>query len=311
MSTKALACLGIVVVTFTIALTSYAQPRGSKNEEPKSAPADTKRDNDVAAIEKAAQAFVTAFNKGDAKTIAALWTELGEYEADGVVNVGQTEIEKTYTAHFKDSSKGTIEIDIRSIRFPSRNSAIEEGFSRFTPDGPGLPVSSLYTAHHVREDGVWKITSVREFGAGEDRLGDVAFLLGQWEGGMKEQTLSMSFERDGTSQFIMGKFIRKNDGKVVATGSMKIGLDGQRGQLRSWHFDDDGGHGQCLWLRDGKQWVLDAIGVLADGTETGAVNLLTRVSNDELTWRSIDRVVGGEPLPDTLPVKLKRVATKK
>ena len=92
---------------------------------------------------------------------------------------------------------------------------------------------------------------------------------------------------------------------------MKIGLDGQRGQIRSWHFDEDGGHGQCLWIRDGKTWVLDAIGALPDGTETGAVNMLSRLSNDELTWRSIDRVVGGKALPDTMPVKLTRVRDKK
>jgi len=30
---------------------------------------------------------------------------------------------------------------------------------------------------------------------------------------------------------------------------MRIGYDPQRGGLRSWHFDADGGHGQSLtWL---------------------------------------------------------------
>jgi uncharacterized protein (TIGR02246 family) len=312
MNTKTLAGVVVVIVAVaTIALTGQAQPK-PKADEPKSAPAVKNRDNDVAAIQKTALAFADAFNKKDAKAIAALWTELGENEeADGETAVGQAEIEKTFAAYFKDSPKGKIEVDIRSIRFPSRDSAIEEGFTRFTPDGPGLPVSALYTTTHVREDGVWKVVSSREYGAGQDRLGDLAFLIGQWEGGPKGQVMSMTFEKDGTSQFIIGKFTRTTDGKPVTSGTIKIGLDGQRGQIRSWHFDVDGGHGQCLWLRDGNQWVMDALGVLADGTETAGINLLTRLSNDELTWRSIDRVVGGEALPNTLPVKLTRVATKK
>jgi hypothetical protein len=77
-----------------------------------------------------------------------------------------------------------------------------------------------------------------------------------------------------------------------------IGLDPQRGQLRSWNFDDEGGHGQALWFRDGQAWVQDAIGVLPDGTPTTATNILTRVNADEFTWRSVERMVAGERVPD-------------
>jgi uncharacterized protein (TIGR02246 family) len=315
MRARTTACLVVALAAVVaVALTGRAQPRGSKADEPKApaAAGDKKRDADIAAIQKAADDFTAAFNKGDAKAVAALWTEAGEsHEADGDVLVGQAEIEKSYTAHFKEGPKGTIEVDIRSIRFPSRDTAIEEGLLRFTPDGPGLPTSSMYTVSHVREDGVWKIAYSQEWGAGEDRIGDLAFLIGKWQGGPKGQSMLLTFERDGDSQFIVGKFSRKADGKPVTAGTMRIGLDGQRGQIRSWHFDDDGGHGQCLWLRDGNNWVLDAIGVLADGTETGAVNILSRLSHDELTWRSIDRVAGDDALPDTVPVKLTRVRDKK
>jgi uncharacterized protein (TIGR02246 family) len=315
MRTKATACVVVAsVAVAAIAFTGNAQQRGAKTDEPKSAaPAgDEKRDADVAAIQKTAEEFTAAFNKGDAKAIAEMWTDMGEsHEANGEVLVGPAEIEKAYAAHFKDSPKGTIEVDIRSIRFPSRNTAIEEGLLRFTPDGPGLPTSSMYTVSHVREDGVWKVAYSREWGVGQDRLGDLAFLIGKWEGGPKGQSMAVSFEKAGDGPFILGKFIRTIDGKLAATGTMKIGLDGQRGQIRSWHFDNDGGHGQCLWLRDGINWVLDAIGEQADGAEMAAVNILSRLSNDELTWRSIDRVVGGQPLPDTVPVKLTRIKERK
>lgn len=87
---------------------------------------------------------------------------------------------------------------------------------------------------------------------------------------------------------------------------MRIGLDPQSGQLRSWHFDADGGHGQALWHRDGNRWVMDAVGVLGDGSPTTAVNLLGRVGADDITWQSIDRVLGEQSLPNTAPIKLTR-----
>ena len=122
--------------------------------------------------------------------------------------------------------------------------------------------------------------------------------------------MKVIFAKDGDSQFISGKFSKKVEGKFVSAGSIRIGFDAQRGQIRSWHFDNDGGHGESLWLRDGDHWVLDAIGLLSDGTETAAVNLLGRLNNNELTWRSIDRVVGENALPDTMPIRLARVAKR-
>ena len=44
--------------------------------------------------------------------------------------------------------------------------------------------------------------------------------------------MSLSFEKDGDNPFILGKFSRKADGKVVAGGTIKIGLDSQRDQIR-------------------------------------------------------------------------------
>jgi uncharacterized protein (TIGR02246 family) len=287
--------------------------QGSLRIEGAEPTADAKKDRetDAAAIRKSAQEYADQFAKGDAKSLAGLWTDNGEcHDADGTSIVGRAEIEKAFAAHFKDGGKAKIDVDIRSIRFPSRDTAIEEGFIRVTPDGPGLPSSTMYTASHVRENGQWKLAYSREWGAGQDRLGDLAFLIGEWEGGPKGAEIVASFVKDGESQFILGQFKKKSDGKLAQVGTVKIGLDAQRGQIRSWHFDNDGGHGQCLWIRDGDHWVLDAIGVLADGTESDSVNLLGRLSNDEISWRSIDRVVGGKALPDTTPIKLTRVRKK-
>ena len=303
---RLLLAVGLVAILPVAVMLAGGQPKKSTTASPEGA-ADKERDPDRDAIRQSAREYSQAFAKGDAKALANLWTANGEYQEDGGSALrGRDEIEKAFAELFKNRKPGKVEVDIYAIRFPSRDCAIEEGFLRVTPD-LGLPSSSLYQALHVREDGKWKIAASREWGAGQDRLGDLAFLIGKWEGGSKGQSMSLSFEKDGDSPFILGKFTRKSDGKTVATGTMRIGLDPQRGQIRSWHFDSDGGQGQCLWLRDGNRWVVDAAGSTVDGIETAAVNVLARLNADEILWRSIDRVVGGEPLPDTTPVKLTRV----
>ena len=74
----------------------------------------------------------------------------------------------------------------------------------------------------------------------QDRLGDLGFLIGRWEGGPKGEEVSLSFTKDPDGPFIDGKFTRRVGGKPGPTGTIRIGLDGERGQIRSWHFDADG-----------------------------------------------------------------------
>jgi len=290
-----------------------AGPPAGKSSAEQATPANEDREADREAIRKAGEAFAAAFEKGDPKAVAALWTDAAEYVAeDGVTLRQRAEIEKAFTEAFKKGgSSAKVEVDVRSIRFPSRDMAIEEGFLRHIPNGPGLPSSSRYQTVLVREDGKWLIAHSREWAAHQDRLGDLGFLIGRWEGGPKGEEVGLLFTKDPDGPFINGKFTRRVGGKAGPTGTIRIGLDTERGQIRSWHFDADGGQGQCLWMRDGDKWMLDAVGVTGNGTITGSVNVLSRLGPDEIVWRSIDRVVGGEPLPDTTPVKLVRVRDSK
>jgi hypothetical protein len=150
-----------------------------------------------------------------------------------------------------------------------------------------------------------------EWGAAQDRLEDLDWLIGQWKTTTPGQDVTLTFTRDERNPAIVARFVRRAGDKVESAGTMRVAFDPQTGMLRSWHFDEDGGHGQSVWVRDGSRWVLDSVGVLGNGAETASVNLLGRVNNDEITWQSIDRVVGGQALPDTAPVKLTRVPAAK
>ncbi len=78
---------------------------------------------------------MAAFNKGDAKAIAALWTEDGEYIDDtGRSFVGRDAIEKGYAEFFAANPNAKIQISIDSLRLLSSDTAIEDG--RAVADSP-------------------------------------------------------------------------------------------------------------------------------------------------------------------------------
>ena len=71
-----------------------------------------------------------------------------------------------------------------------------------------------------------------------------------------------------------------------------IGVDPSTGQITSWSFASDGGHAMASWAPHESGWIVESAGVMADGTETNATNILSRVDNGTLLWKSGDRVVG-------------------
>ena len=45
----------------------------------------------------------------------------------------------------------------------------------------------------------------------------------------------------------------------------------------------------------------------ADGTETHAINMLTKLDDNAYSWQSVGRSAAGQALPDTGEIILKRV----
>lgn len=275
---------------------------------------DDDRSADRAAIMKSAQDFAQAFGKKDAKAIAAQWTDNGEMEEDsGQMIRGRAEIEKAYAQFFKEKPNVTADVRVDSVRFLAKDIAVEEGLVLIGGKGKEMPGSSLYSVIHVRDGGTWKIAYSREWGGDLDRIADIEWLVGTWQGGGKGDDMTITYAKDKDKPALHGTFSTKADGKVVTSGTFRIAFDPQRGQLHSWNFDDLGGHGQALWLRDGDRWVMDSIGVLPDGSNSASVNIMHRLNNNEVVWQSIDRVVNGMrvgsglELPDTQPIRLKRV----
>jgi uncharacterized protein (TIGR02246 family) len=276
------------------------------------APAATRDDAAREAIEKSARDFAAAFNHGDAAAIAAMWTMNGECrDAGGQTLVGRPAIEKAYADFFKAHSGAKIDVLVKSVRFPADDLAVEEGLLRQSGVAKEMPATTSYVAVHVREKGNWLIALSSEGGVGQDRLEDLDWLLGQWTTKVKDDIVRLSFLRDPKKALIHATFARTGPGKETVSGTIRIALDPETGLLRSWGFEDDGAHSQALWFNDGKSWILDTRGVLADGAPTAARIMLQRVSPDVITWRAIDRILGDRPMPDTVPMRLIRVETIK
>ena len=309
-------CLGTVPLVVVLALGYSAGQEKQATQTGKQATAKGGgRQADEEAIRKQARDFVQAFAKGDAKAIAAQWTENAIYRGErGEIVRGRAAIEKEYADFFKEHPKCQVELRIESITFLSRDSAMEDGILQLRHACADLPTSTRYTAMHVREDGQWRTSMCSESGASEDKLHDLDWLVGKWTAKSDDFEVTMSFDWNEKRSAIVGQHNTKDSGGFVSSGHQRIALDPSTGQLRSWMFSDDGGHGTGFWARDGNRWVIHASSVLPAGSSGSATNILSRVNNDEFLWRSVDRTTvleGGFPesLPDTLPIKLIRVKT--
>ena len=92
------------------------------------------------AIQAATAAFVKAYNAGDARAIAALFTEDAEsIDEDGTLVQGKQAIGDSFAQTFAATPGGKMEIRTKSLRFLSPDVAKEEGRCTITPAGAGGP----------------------------------------------------------------------------------------------------------------------------------------------------------------------------
>jgi uncharacterized protein (TIGR02246 family) len=268
------------------------------------------RKADRAGIQMQREAFLKAFESGDAERVASFWTAEGELVGDdGGVYRGRAAIEKAYRELFSPKVKRRAEIQSESLRFPSKDTAIEEGRFKMRM-GNAEPTTSRYSILHVREGGKWLMAVVRELPAETVSLRDLEWLIGAWVSKGEDTEVHTTYEWMWDKSFIRVQFtIRQKDRTL--RGFQMIGKDEASGELRSWTFESEGGFGEATWSRDGKKWVLDAAGCLSNGRTLAATNILIPLDQDSFTWQSIKRSIGGEEVDDLPPVKVTRVKQRK
>jgi len=279
----------------------------AKPEKVAAEAAEPKRAEDEAAVRKATADFIKVVEKGDAKAVAASWTEAGEYIDDGGTTLrGRAAIEASYAKAFAKKKNVKVEITIESIRFPSKDTAIEEGYAKSYKGNSEHPTTSRYSVLHVREGGRWLMAVLREWADEGDSPRDLDWLIGTWQAKTEDAEIRSTYQWDAKKNSIRGRFTIKGKDRTVTVTQVLL-KDPRDGQLHSWLFDDDGGFGDGAWTRDGKRWVIAAAGVQPDGGELTATNILTPVDRDTFTWQSTERTLDGEELANIPPVKVTRV----
>jgi uncharacterized protein (TIGR02246 family) len=271
---------------------------------------------EVAAIRAGSEAFVTAFNRGDAKAIAALWTEGGEYVDDsGSVFVGRDAIEKVYAELFAANPGGKIEIMIDSIRVVGSNTAIEEGRASALIATGSDSGSTSYTVVHSKEGGKWLMASVRDASvdppADASSAADLDWLLGEWtaeEEGVETKSVCR-WVAEG--RFLERAYTTTQVDGSTSSGVQMIGWNPIAGHVQSWNFSPDGGHAAGIWIPQPDGWTAQLNGQTGDGELTMSINVLRRLDDNAYVWQSIHRSVGGVALPDTGEVIWKRQPVKR
>jgi uncharacterized protein (TIGR02246 family) len=296
--------------------TTAADPAATNSAPSPFAPEALQASADEKAIRATAEAFVKAFNAADVKAIGALWAPDAEYtDESGQSFQGRAAIEQVYADVFKQHLGAMMTVKIGSIRFLGPDVALEKGVARVKSPGGLADTAARYTVVHAKRNGQWTMVSDRDVpyapASNDDYLKDLEWLIGDWRPQAKELPLRLHFEWMAQRNFIKNTFTVTKDDQTTMTGGQIIGWNPKLGHIVSWHFDAQGGFGEDVWTKDGSNWVMEATGVLRDGSESTSVNIATPIDANSFTWQSIKRTLDGVSLPDTPPVKIVRVRTGK
>lgn len=294
---------------FTLALTVplLATAAAAEQADPPAPPAAAApapaRAADEAAIRAVDEAFVKAFNAGDAGALAATYTEDAEgIDEDGNAAEGRDAVAARFAAGFEASPGARIAVHTETLKFLGPDTALTRGRAEITPAGGGAAEPSRFTVVFVRRDGRWLQASARdEHDPGaphSERLKALEWLVGDWVSESADAVVHTTCAWADNKSYLLRSFTVQWHGKPALTGQQRIGWDPLARQFRSWVFDSDGGFGAGEVSHDGDRWLIKAHGVRSDGRPASVTHVITRVNQDMIRWRAVDRAVAGRAAPD-------------
>jgi hypothetical protein len=195
--------------------------------------------------------------------------------------------------------------------FVSPEVAIEDGVTEvFSADG-GPSSRARYTIVHVKKDGQWHLSSVRDAAyspaTNYEHLRGLEWLIGDWaEDGEKGDVARLSFAWAHHQNFVVSSFATAFKSIILGGGTQWIGWDPAGKKVRSWSFENSGAFGEGSWSKDGFKWTIKTTAMLPDGQKASATTVFTRIDAYTITLSSKDRMLDGKEMPDGKEVKLKR-----
>jgi hypothetical protein len=165
---------------------------------------------------------------------------------------------------------------------------------------------------HVKKDGKWLVSSVRDAAvvssSNADNLRGLDWLLGDWAGETGTGEVEhISVDTSENQGFLVAALRTTTRNVTVAGATVWIGWDPMGKRIRSWIFDATGGYGEGSWSADGKKWTVKTNSILQDGKKGTATYVLTSIDPDTISLQANTRSEDGKPIPDVKEFKLRRV----
>ena len=279
---------------------------------PSAASAPAGEPADLAQIAAVGEAYAKAFDKGDAKAVAAFWTPEGVYvDQTGKVFKGRSAIEAVFKPFFAENKGMKLRIDSDSLNFPAPGTAIEDGSTAIIFADGTPPERGHFTNVFVKEDGKWLLASVREMEFVPPRNGKnlegLSWAIGEWVADSDGKEIGhSSFEWSPDGNFIISNHAVTLRDELLTKRTQYIAWDPSTSQIRSWNFESDGGFGEGVWSAEKDKVSVQTKSTLADGKKLAATNIITHNDDGSISWQSTARTLDGKPLPDTEKVKIKR-----
>jgi uncharacterized protein (TIGR02246 family) len=262
----------------------------------------------MAVAEKLNVAYTAAFNKGDARALAAMYAEDAEYtDVAGERVTGRAAVEESLKKTFAAKKGLQLEATIESARYLTPDVLLEKGISR-TND-----LTTRYVCNYVRKDGNWLISELSEItqppvDAAAEALADLSWLAGTWKDNTPGMDVSTEVAWTKNGHFLRRSFTVRRENEDAVEGTEIIGYDPVTNQIRSWLFDSEGGFGEGRWRRENDKWLVTAHATSPEGRTSTAQHVLTEVDGQKFNWESINRQADGEALPNLEKVEVVRTA---
>jgi uncharacterized protein (TIGR02246 family) len=284
-----------------------ASARGEESEGPT---------NPESEIKQAVESYVAAYNKADAKALAALWAPEAVYTnpVSGEQVIGREAIEKQFADIFAASEGVKLEAISDSIRFVSPSVAVEQGTATILRPNE-TPEQSTYSAVYIKLEGTWLLDRVTEEDvpvttSNYEHLKDLDWMVGTWVDEDEQSRIETTCQWAKNQNFLIRSFAMSVRDRIELSGMQIVGWDPAQKRIRSWVFDSDGGFNEGVWTKKDNRWTIQATGTLPDGGKTSAVNIITKLDDDKFTWQTINRQAAGELLPNVDEIVVVRKTTE-
>lgn len=261
---------------------------------------------DKLAIQESIAGYLIAVNERDPVAAASYWSQTGQWVADDGKRVqGPEEIAVALAKSFEEDPPGmSVSLRNLTIRLISPTVAIEDGLAVISIPDVGDSEAS-YSVVHVKQNGKWKVDSVRETvtpssPARQSQLDSLSWMVGDWVDQLdSDVTIETSCSWTEGNNALRRSFRVTENGQVIKKGTQVILWDARLGAIRSWVFDSDGGFGNGIWKQQGPStWVVDAEFQLADGGAATSTNIYSGITDTKFEFQSVDRTIDGVGMDD-------------